>query len=62
MRRFTIIIALVCVLSAQGLAGDIPTGGAPKPEGTTQTTPAGEVPSVGQIALTLIQTVVGLLT
>jgi hypothetical protein len=65
MRRFTMTIALVCVLSAQVLAGDIPTGGAPKPEGTTQATLLGDIPcgqQVSSAALTLIQTMVGLVT
>jgi hypothetical protein len=61
MKRFLTTIVLACVLSVSVLAGQIPTDGSPTPSGTTQTTPAGDIPSVGQSALTFIQTVVGLL-
>jgi hypothetical protein len=66
MKRFLITLALTCALSAQVLAGEIPSGGSPSPapSGTTQTTLLGDIQNGGQIysaALTLIQTVVGLL-
>ena len=55
MKRFLIAIALTCVLSSSGLAGQIPTDGsaAPAPNGITQTpgetqTPPGDIPSDGK--------------
>lgn len=50
MRRLLMIIALTSLLSVQGLAGEIPTGGAPvppPPAGIAQTpseTSPGEIP------------------
>ena len=51
MKRFTMAVALVCLLSVSVLAGDIPCG-APSPasDGITQTPGAaspGEIPSGG---------------
>jgi hypothetical protein len=52
MKRFLMMIALTCALSASAFAGDIPSVGAPAPPpvGMTQTHPtvAGEIPSGGK--------------
>ena len=53
MRRFLMIIALTCLFSAPGLAGEIPTGGEPyppPPDGITQatnTTSPSQIPTGG---------------
>jgi hypothetical protein len=53
MRRFLMVIALTSLLATQGLAGEIPTGGAPippPPAGITQTTSEtspGQIPTGG---------------
>lgn len=56
MRHFVMALALTCVLSSLALAGDVPS------VGITAQSPAatGEIPTVG-IALSLIQTLLGLL-
>jgi hypothetical protein len=72
MRRFLMIIALTSLLSAQGLAGQIPTGGAPVPPApggtapTTDATSPGEIPTGGyaeqisDVALSGLLAVLGL--
>jgi hypothetical protein len=73
MRRFLMIIALTSLLSIQGLAGEIPTGGEPTPpppDGitqTTNTTSPGQIPTGGyaeqisDVALSGLLAVLGLL-
>lgn len=46
MKRFFVVIAVVCLLSVPALAGEIPTMGAPQPAQTTATDP-GEIPTAG---------------
>ncbi len=72
MKRFLMIIALTSVLSVQGLAGEIPTGGAPVPSPpagiaqTTSETSPGQIPTGGyaeqmsDAALSALLTVLGL--
>ena len=47
MKRLLMASALLAVLCAQGIAGDIPTDGAPKPQSQQTTSPAllGDIPS-----------------
>lgn len=52
MKRFILIVALMCAMCAQTLAGEIPSGGfaPPPPIGPVQTattTSPGDIPSVG---------------
>ena len=68
MKRLLIATALLAVLCAQGIAGDIPTDGAPKPQSKQATSPTllGEIPSDGKAlspsgaALSAILTALGL--
>ena len=73
MRRFYIAVALTCLMSVSALAGDMPTGGYappspndPPPAATLNASSNVEDPCDSQesedIALTLIQGLVGLLT
>jgi hypothetical protein len=63
MKRFTMTIALTCILSSSALAGDVPSVGvtAPLPDEPPAPTAPGEVPSGGftqeltETGLTLIQ-------
>ena len=53
MKRFLIAIALTCALCSSAFAGDIPSVGAPAPNGITQTpgetqTPPGDIPTDGK--------------
>jgi hypothetical protein len=50
MKRLLMASALLAVLCAQGIAGDIPTDGAPRPESQGTTTPIllGDIPSDGR--------------
>jgi hypothetical protein len=49
MKRFFAALALACLVSASGMAGEIPSLGAPQPPppGTTGTTSAGDIPISG---------------
>lgn len=53
MKRFVMAVALAFAVSGTVLAGNIPTGGAPSPNGDTQT------PSV---VATIILTIIGVVT
>ena len=68
MKRLLMASALLAVFCAQGIAGDIPTDGAPKPQSqpTTSATLLGDIPSDGEAitisdaALTALMTALGL--
>jgi hypothetical protein len=68
MKRLLMASALLAMLCAQGIAGDIPTDGAPKPQsqGTTSPTLLGDIPSDGRAeslsdaALSALLTALGL--
>jgi hypothetical protein len=68
MKRLLMASALLAVFCAQGIAGDIPTDGAPKPESqpTTSATLMGEIPtsdgpeSITDSALSALLTALGL--
>ena len=50
MKRFSLLVALACVLSSSALAGEVPTVGAPAPAsyGTAGTTTSpGDIPTRG---------------
>jgi hypothetical protein len=58
MKRILMTVALICVLSATALAGDIPMGGfapppPPAPTETTSATSPGDIPTGGFAAMTL---------
>lgn len=51
MKRFSMMVALVCVLSTSVLAGEVPTVGAPAPpppNGVAAPTNPGDIPSGGK--------------
>jgi hypothetical protein len=55
MKRFALVIALACALSATGLAGEISTTGAPAPVAPPAS--QGSSPTVVAIILTIISVV-----
>lgn len=67
MKHFTMMVALICVLSVSTLAGDIPSGGiAPPPPPDGHMTVTGDIPSVGSAVtvsdvLNLLQTMFSLM-
>ena len=54
MKRFFVVIAVVCLFSVPGLAGEIPTMGAPQPpppaSSTDNQNSPGEIPTGGAAA------------
>jgi hypothetical protein len=57
MKRFLVTLALTCVLSGTAFAGEIPTMGSPSPapDGATQTTLPGDMPTCGlSVLLTIL--------
>lgn len=68
MKRFSVALALMVLVSVSAFAGEIPTMGAPEPppQQTTATTNPGEIPSDGtaqspsDAALSALLTALGL--